>query len=124
MRNQFLQKAVYYAVIFALIICGLVLIFSLFGCENKPTKKELHQKQIESLFYYRGGPHKTAFSLVSKMANDPKSIENLDCVYIEDTINHTLDVHWDFTYKNAFGGVVREQIVFQSDTLGNVIKFY
>ena len=124
MRNEFLQKAVDWTIRIVTVVVLFYLLFTLFSCDKKPTKKELHQKQIESLFYYRGGPHKTAFNLVSGMINDPKSIENLDCVYIEDTINHTLDVHWDFTYKNAFGGVVREQVIFQSDTLGNVIKFY
>lgn len=124
MRNQFLQKAVEYAITFTLIICGLFLIYSIIGCDSRPTKKELHKKQIESLFYYNGGPHITAFNLVSKLSNDPKSIENLGCSYVEDTINHTLDVYWEFTSKNAFGGVVRQDVSFQSDTLGNIIKFY
>lgn len=105
-----------------LFLLSILFLFS--SCENKQTKKEIHKKQIESLFFYKNGPHKKAYALVYDLSNDPMSIENLGCVYVEDTINHTLDVRWDFTTKNAFGGNVKESISFQSDTLGNIIKLY
>lgn len=119
MKNNFKFNSV------VIIIC-VILICSFVKCiqESKPTKKEMHKKQIESLFHYDGGPHKNAFSLVSKMVNDPKSIENLGCYYVEDTLNHVLEVEWEFTVKNKFGGVEREKLNFQSDTLGNIIKIY
>lgn len=124
MRNQIIKALVEAFITIAIIVGVLFLLVTALSCESKPTKKELHEKQIKSLFYYEGGPHKNAFSLVSELSNDPKSIENLDCFYIEDTINHTLDVRWDFTIKNKLGGVERQKLMFQSDTLGNIIKFY
>lgn len=124
MRNQIIKALVEAFITIAIIVGFLFLLVTALSCESKPTKKELHEKQIKSLFYYEGGPHKNAFSLVSELSNDPKSIENLRCGYVEDTINHTLDVYWEFTSKNRFGGVVRQDISFKSDTLGNIIKFY
>lgn len=124
MRNKIVKALVEVFITIAIVLGIISLLMSALSCESKPTKKEIHDKQIKSLFYYEGGPHKNAFHLVSELSNDPRSIENLGCTYVEDTINHTLDVYWEFTAKNAFGGAVREDISFQSDTLGNIIKIY
>ena len=99
-------------------------VFSLISCEEKPTKEQLHRKQIESLFYYENGPHKTAYHLISQQAKDPNSLENLGCYYVEDTIENTLDVNWEFTATNSFGGRLRYYVSFKSDTLGNIIETY
>ena len=124
MRDRFIKAIVFAAIRVLFILAVVYMLLTALSCQSKPSKKELHEKQIKSLFYYDGGPHKNAFLLVSELSNDPKSIENLGCSYVEDTINHTLDVYWEFTAKNAFGGVVRQDVSFQSDTLGNIIKFY
>ena len=103
------------------IILGILFLFS---CEEKPTKAELHNQQLNSLFYYSGGPHKTAYDYVYKQLNDPSSLENIDCVWVEDTTTNILTVQWEFSAKNAFGGRLREYVVFDSDTLGNIVKVY
>lgn len=109
------------SVLFSVIAMILIIASS---CEEKPTKVQLHRKQVESLFYYSGGPHKTAFSYVQKQLNDPESLENIDCVWVEDTTTNIITVHWEFSAKNAFGGRLREYVVFDSDTLGNIVKVH
>lgn len=119
MKKDFKIKMII-AVFFSIII-GLLLR----SCKDpKPTKESLHKKQIESLFMYNGGPHKGAFNYLSNQLNDPESLDNIRCIYVEDTISNIVSVKWQFTAKNAFGGRVRHYVIFDSDTLGNIVKVH
>ena len=107
------------------VVLSIILAFIFVSCsEKKLTKEEMHQKQIESLFINKPphGYHKTLVNLVLSQLNDPNSFDHLGTYYIErDT---TLVVEMDFTAKNGFGGAVRQKVIIESDTLGNITKIY
>lgn len=122
MKNKILTTV--FEIIVSIAIATLFILLFISCSEKKLTKQEQHQKQIESLFFYNGGPHKTANHYLSNQLNDPNSLENVSCVYIEDTINHIVKVKWEFTATNPFGGRVRDYVLFDSDTLGNIVKVH
>lgn len=125
MKNKIIKAyLIAFSFIINIILCLFLILLLASSCDSKPSKKELHQKQIESLFFYNGGPHKTANHYLSNQLKDPRSLENVSCIYIEDTINHVVKVKWEFTATNSFGGRIRDYVVFDSDTLGNIVKVH
>lgn len=115
----------YKSKLIAIFIFSAIIGISLRSCKDtKPTKQELHNKQIESLFFYNGGPHKKAYSYLANQLNDPNSLENVSCIYIEDTISNVVKVKWEFTATNSFGGRIKDFVIFDSDTLGNIVKVH
>lgn len=94
--------------------------FILASCGHKQTKQEIHKKQIKSLFMYHNGPHRQAYEAIKSDLKDPNSFENLGSKYVEDTIKNTLIVRMDFTASNSFGANIKDYVLFESDTLGNI----
>ncbi|REG96159.1 hypothetical protein [Flavobacterium aquicola] len=104
----------------------LTLLFLLFKCtcdsepEVKLTKAEIHKQNIEKLFHPWDGSNIVLEQKIKESLNDPESYEHITTSYID--TGDFLSVKTVFTAKNGFGGVIKQEVVIQQDTLGNIIK--
>jgi len=88
--------------------------------EIKPTKAEIHKQNIEKLFHPWDGSNIELEKKIKESLNDPESYEHITTTYID--TGDFLSVKSIFTAKNGFGGVIKQEVVIQQDTLGNIIK--
>lgn len=113
---------------FIIPIVLFTLLFLLFKCtcgsdsesEIKLTKAEIHKQNIEKLFHPWDGSNIELEKRIKESLNDPESYEHVTTTYVD--TGDFLSVKTIFTAKNGFGGVIKQEVVVQQDTLGNIIK--
>jgi len=88
--------------------------------ESPKTQEEIRTEQIEKHFSAWDGSHRGLTQLIKESMNDPDSYEHVEPVYWDH--GDYLTVKITFRGKNAFGGVVTNQIVANVDLQGNVIE--
>lgn len=105
----------------------LIIIVSIFGGSEEPKKEvaltpqQQHQALVESQFSKWDGSHITLTAYIKKNMNDPGSFEHVETTYYElDSL--TLYVLEKFRGKNAFGGLVLNEIKANIDLNGNILK--
>lgn len=107
-----------------IILFLLLFLFFKCACDSEPeiklTKAEIHKQNIEKLFHPWDGSNIELEKKIKESLNDSESYEHITTTYID--TGDFLSVKSIFTAKNGFGGVIKEEVVIQQDTLGNIIK--
>lgn len=88
--------------------------------EEKAAARVARKEQIEAQFSRLDGSHIQLARLIKKSMNDPDSYEHDDTTYSDK--GDYLMVRTYFRGRNAFGGMVRNQVTAKVDLEGNVIE--
>lgn len=88
--------------------------------EIQIQKDSIHKQNIEKLFSAWDGANIELEKKIKESLNDPDSYEHITTTYID--AGTYLAVKTTFTARNVYGGVIKQQVVVQQDTLGNIIK--
>ncbi|HYF84577.1 MAG TPA: hypothetical protein VEB00_16365 [Clostridia bacterium] len=79
-----------------------------------------YQAWIEGQFSAWDGSHKDLVKLIKDNMNDPKSFEHVETRYKDD--GDGITVYMKFRGKNAFGGLVLNEVLAKADYKTNTIK--
>ena len=84
------------------------------------SKSELRQEKIKSGFSSYDGSHYELTKYIKDQMNDDDSYEHIETTYIDKGDFILLQTR--FKGKNAFGGIVKNNIQAKADTNGNLIE--